>query len=298
MCGLTGFLDRAGGRAEGMGATVRAMSDALRHRGPDSDGIWVDPEAGIALGHRRLAIIDLSAEGAQPMHSADGRYVVAYNGEIYNFAELRAELEPLGHRFRGHSDTEVMLAAIVEWGLRPALERFVGMFAFALWDRETRELHLGRDRLGIKPLYYAELGGTLLFGSELHALRRHPAFRGTLDRDALTLYLQRNCIPAPHTVYREARKLMPATILTVAPDGRISEQAYWSLKDVAEQGCAAPFQGSEAEAEAELERLLGEAVRCRMVADVPLGVFLSGGIDSASVTALMQAHSPRPVKTF
>ncbi len=299
MCGLCGVFDwRAASDAAALQDHVRRMADSIRHRGPDSDGSWCDAAAGIVLGHRRLAIIDLSVEGAQPMTSADGRYVIAYNGEVYNFRELRQELTAAGHAFRGHSDTEVMLAAIVQWGLEAALKRFVGMVAFALWDRQERRLSLARDRLGIKPLYYAQLDGQVLFASELRAIRQHPAFAGTLDREAVSLYLMRNCVPAPWSIFREARKLPPASILTIDADGNETMQTFWSLREVADAGMAQPFRGDEAEAVAELERVLGEAVRCRMVADVPLGVFLSGGVDSSTVAALMQAHSNRPVKTF
>jgi len=299
MCGLTGIFDwRAASDATALQDHVRRMTDSIHRRGPDSDGQWCDAAAGIALGHRRLAIIDLSVEGAQPMTSADGRYVIAYNGEVYNFRELREELAAAGHGFRGHSDTEVMLAAISQWGLQAALKRFVGMFAFALWDRQERRLSLARDRLGIKPLYYARVDGQILFASELRAIRQHPAFTGTLDREALTLYLMRNCVPAPWSIFREARKLPPASILTIEADGGETTQTFWSLREVADAGMAERFRGDESEAVVELERILGEAVRCRMVADVPLGVFLSGGVDSSTVAALMQAHSNRPVKTF
>jgi asparagine synthase (glutamine-hydrolysing) len=299
MCGLTGSLEfEPATSADVLGRRIKAMADTLRHRGPDSDGQWIDAKAGIGLGFRRLAIIDISAAGAQPMTSHDDRYVIAYNGEVYNFPELRRELEAKGHQFKGHSDTEIILAAIVEWGLEAAVVRFVGMFAIALWDRREQTLILVRDRLGIKPLYYAQFGGHLLFASELHALRAHPAFAGAIDRDALALYLKRNCVPAPKTIYEGVHKLPPGTILRCGPAGDIDVSPYWTLRRVAEAGQAAPFQGDEREAAAELERLLGEAVRCRMVADVPLGVFLSGGIDSSTVTALMQRQSSRPVKTF
>ena len=300
MCGITGFIDLSRGTpADRLADTGRAMADSIRHRGPDSDGVWTDAEAGIALAHRRLAIIDLSAEGAQPMRSADGRYVISYNGEVYNFPELRAELEGLGHAFRGRSDTEIMLAAIVEWGLTVAVQRFVGMFAFALWDRRDRRLHLVRDRLGIKPLYYGGIGRTFLFGSELRSLQAHPGFQGDIDREALTLYMRLNCIPAPHSIFRQIRKLAPASILTLdTASGETTTETYWSLKDIAEAAQNVPFAGDIGEATDELERCLGEAVRCRMVADVPLGVFLSGGVDSSTVAALMQASSEKPVKTF
>ena len=275
------------------------MAATIRHRGPDSSGRWTDARAGIALGHQRLAIIDLTAEGHQPMLSDDGRYVIAYNGEVYNFPELRAELAARGHDFRGHSDTEVVLAAIEAWGLDGGLERFVGMFAFALWDRLERELHLVRDRFGIKPMYYAMVGRKLLFGSELRALRAHADFAAAVDAGALALYLQRHAVPAPHSIYRDVHKLEPASILSLG-GGRESPRirSYWSLKQVAESGQEREFRGDAAEAADELERLLDAAVGCRMVADVPLGVFLSGGIDSSMVTALMQRQSTRPIRTF
>ena len=299
MCGLTGSLEfEPATPAETLSRQVQAMAATLQHRGPDSDGHWIDAKAGIALGFRRLAIIDLSAEGAQPMASHDGRYMIAYNGEVYNFPALRQELTAKGHEFKGHSDTEVILAAIVEWGLEAAVERFVGMFAIALWDRRERVLSLVRDRLGIKPLYYAQLGRHLVFASELQALRAHPAFQGTIDRDALALYLKRNCVPAPKTIYAGVHKLPVGTILQCGPDGRVEVTPYWSLRQVAESGQKNQFQGSEQDAADQLETLLAEAVGCRMVADVPLGVFLSGGIDSSTVAALMQRQSSRPVQTF
>ena len=301
MCGLAGFVEaRPGTTAATLGETARRMADTLVHRGPDFAGVWVDAEAGVALGHRRLAIIDRSDEGAQPMPSADGRYVIAYNGEVYNFPDLRTELEAKGHRFRGHSDTEVVLAAIVQWGLGAALPRFVGMFAFALWDREARRLHLGRDRLGIKPLYYGRVGGGFGFASELRALVAHPGFDADIDREALSLYMQRNCVPAPRSIYRGVRKLEPGSILTLDGGGAAEPHvdAFWSLRGAVEAGRADPFEGDEREAAACLHDLLADAVERRMIADVPLGVFLSGGIDSSTVTALMQAASARPVKTY
>jgi asparagine synthase (glutamine-hydrolysing) len=288
-------------------ATVRRMSDTLLHRGPDDEGSWVDPDAGLALGFRRLSIIDLTPEGHQPMTSADGRYVLIFNGEIYNFQELRRELELLGHRYRGHSDTEVMLAAFTEWGFERAVRRFNGMFALALWDTVERRLHLTRDRLGEKPLYYGTLGQTFLFGSELKALKAHPSFQTELNRDALALFLRYNYIPAPYSIYRNIYKLPPGTFISLdahdgSSNGSVGQlpapQAYWSAREVAEAGVAAPFACTEAEAIAELETLLGDAVGLRMVADVPLGAFLSGGVDSSTVVALMQARSSQPVRTF
>ncbi len=299
MCGIAGLLDLSKGRSdETIVAQLRVMCDSLSHRGPDGDGFWSDAAAGIGLGHRRLSIIDLSDNGRQPMESADGRYLLSYNGQVYNFPDLRRELEATGVRFRGHSDTEVFLEAIARWGLETALERAVGMFAFALWDRRERVLHLVRDRLGIKPLCYGRFGRLLLFASELRALRAHPDFAGSLDRDVLALYLRRNCIPSPHSIFSEVRKLPPGHILSIDGEGRETLRAYWSLREVAEAGARAPFTGEAREAVDELESRLREAVRCRLVSDVPLGAFLSGGVDSSTVVALMQEASDRPVRTF
>ncbi|MDR3574619.1 MAG: asparagine synthase (glutamine-hydrolyzing) [Anaerolineaceae bacterium] len=302
MCGITGFLDiRRQATTFELESTVRRMADSILHRGPDDYGSWVDAETGLAFGFRRLAILDLSPAGHQPMCSADGRFVIVYNGEIYNFAALRSELEQLGCAFRGHSDTEIMLAAISEWGLKAAVQRFNGMFAFALWDRRERQLSLVRDRLGIKPLYYGWAGKVLLFGSELKTFLAHPDFQGTIDRDALALYLRFNCIHAPYSIYKGVCKLLPGTILQISNDDRPSESeftTFWSAKEVAEQGQANLFPGTDQEAVQELDGLLRESVKLRMIADVPLGAFLSGGVDSSAVVALMQAQSDRPVKTF
>jgi asparagine synthase (glutamine-hydrolysing) len=298
MCGIAGFLSPQGTREEA-GRTIRRMTDTLIHRGPDDGGVWEDTRSGVALGNRRLAIVDLSPEGHQPMHSASGRYVLAFNGEIYNFWALREELEGLGHPFRGHSDTEVMLAAFTEWELEGALERFNGMFAFALWDREERSLYLARDRLGEKPLYYGWMGETFLFGSELKALKVHPTFRDEISRNALALYLRYQYIPAPYTIYEGISKLSPGTRLTIDEAGNVSGPVpYWSAKEAAERGVTNPLGGSDAEAVDELDDLLRDSVRMRMVADVPLGAFLSGGIDSSAVVAAMQSQSDRPVRTF
>jgi asparagine synthase (glutamine-hydrolysing) len=278
------------------------MGASLSHRGPDDSGQWSHPEAGIGLAFRRLAILDLSPAGHQPMMSASGRYVIVFNGEVYNFTALRRQLQANDPTltFRGRSDTEVMLAAIEAWGLEGAVERFLGMFAFALWDRTERRLHLVRDRLGVKPLYYAWTRDTFLFGSELKALRAFPAFRPEIDRGALALLMRHNYIPAPYTIFKGCYKVPPATILTVRA-GQIAPPAatpYWSAKAVAERGVAEPFRGSSAEAADQLDALLRDAVQLRMVADVPLRGFLSGGIDSSLVVALMQAQSSRQVKTF
>ncbi|MDD5473282.1 MAG: asparagine synthase (glutamine-hydrolyzing) [Candidatus Methanoperedens sp.] len=301
MCGITGFLGLNHQKVNLLETTVKHMADTLNHRGPDDSGVWVDAETGIALGHRRLSILDLSSTGHQPMHSASGCYVIVFNGEIYNFKILRNELEPLGHKFCGHSDTEVMLAAISQWGLEVAVKRFNGMFAFALWDKQEQCLHLVRDRLGEKPLYYGWMGKTFLFGSELKALRAHPDFKENINRDALALYLRHNYVPSPYSIYKGIYKLPPGTILSLNRGNGISTPApipYWSAKEVAEYGVAKPFTGSVEEAIDQLDALLRETVKMRMEADVPLGAFLSGGVDSSLVVALMQTQSDIPVKTF
>ena len=299
MCGITGFWS-AGSRHRPT-ETIRAMTDRLQHRGPDGQGVWLDEQAGIALGHRRLSIIDLSEGGAQPMTSASGRYVVTYNGELYNFSPLRKAIARRAgaYPFRGSSDTEVLLAAIDIFGLDEALRRSNGMFAFALWDRSRRQLTLARDRLGIKPLYYGWTKSALCFGSELAAIRRYPDFKEYIDRQALADLLRLNSIPAPRSIYRDVRKLEPGTTVSFrSPDDRGSSQRFWSAHQVARRGLETPFEGSAGEAVDALETLLLEAVEDRMVADVPLGAFLSGGVDSSTVVALMQEISRRPVKTF
>ncbi len=302
MCGIAGFLDSNRSQSpEVLENTVLRMVETLRHRGPDDGGTWTDPAAGIAIGMRRLAILDLSPAGKQPMQSISGRYVLVFNGEIYNCEDLRRKLlaESAGLRFRGHSDTEVMLAAFEAWGVQESLRRFNGMFAFALWDRVNRTLTLARDRFGEKPLYYGVVRGRLLFASELKALRAHHEFSADIDLAALALYLQRNCVPAPYSIYRDIRKLPPATFLTLGPDHFDSQpQAYWSLREVAEQGVENQFGGTEQDAIESLDELLRDAVKLRMHADVPLGSFLSGGIDSSTVVALMQAQSSAPVRSF
>lgn len=312
MCGLTGFWQARGCLADEASATVRRMADTLVHRGPDDAGVWVDAEAGVALGHRRLAILDLSPAGHQPMVSASGRYVIAFNGEIYNHLELREELSKLGAggtapAWRGHSDTETLLAACEAWGIEKTLTSCVGMFALALWDRETRTLTLARDRMGEKPLYYGWVCGTLVFGSELKALRAYPGFDNAIERRALALFMRHNYVPAPWSIFENIWKLPPGCYVQFAaaalapgasPTGRGEVKPYWSLREVAEAGLRDPFTGSEPEAVAELERLLQQSIAGQMVADVPLGAFLSGGIDSSTVVALMQAQSSRPVKTF
>lgn len=280
---------------------LRHMAQAIESRGPDAFGSWEDSEAGIALAHRRLAIVDLTHTGAQPMVSADGRYVLAFNGEIYNHLKLRAEL--VGVVWRGHSDTETLLAGFEVWGVEATLQRAIGMFAFALWDRQQRVLTLGRDRLGEKPLYYGWQGqgaqAVFLFGSEVSALRRHPAFAAIINRDALALYMRHNCVGGEYSIYQGIHKLLPGHLLTLAA-GQTEPRvwAWWSAADVAQRGVAQPFAGSHEQAVDALESLLSNAVGQQMVADVPLGAFLSGGVDSSTVVALMQAQSSRRVKTF
>jgi asparagine synthase (glutamine-hydrolysing) len=301
MCGISGFLDTSRRRgADELREIVLRMANSLHHRGPDDFGSWVDAATGIALGHRRLSILDLSPLGHQPMHSASGRYTLSFNGEIYNFRALRSELENLGHTFRGHSDTEVMLACFSQWGVHQAVKRFNGMFAFALWDREERLLYLARDRFGEKPLYYGWMGKTFVFASELKAVRAHPEFEADIDRDVLALYFRHGFIPAPYSIYRGVSKVLPGTVLTVAPETGSPPKLtpYWSVRAVAEQGSANPFSGTETEAIARLDELLRDAVKLRMEADVPLGAFLSGGVDSSTIVALMQAQSAQPVRTF
>ena len=300
MCGLAGFFGPATRNDADLSAIAQRMNDTIYLRGPDSHGVWSDQAHGLALGHRRLSILDLSPEGHQPMVSRNGRFVIVFNGEVYNFRDLRAELESAGHAFRGHSDTEIMLAAFCQWGVQAATKRFNGMFAFAVWDRDEKLLHLGRDRLGEKPLYYGWMpDGTLLFGSELKALKPHPAFHGEINRDAIAGLLKLNYIADPHSIYQGIYKLPPATLLTWdGSSARPKPAPYWDLKAVAEASIQEPYRGSEQDAILELEALLMDAVGIRMVSDVPLGAFLSGGIDSSTIVALMQAQSRKPVRTF
>ena len=299
MCGIAGLVDlkRRFGPDELRNIASR-MADSLRHRGPDDRGVWIDSEAGVALGHTRLAIIDLSPAGAQPMISSCGRFVLSYNGEVYNAPELRAALAAAGRRFRGHSDTEVMVEGFAVWGVRPTIERLIGMFAFAAWDRSTHTLTLARDRLGIKPLYWGYADGSLVFASELKALKSLPDWRGEIDRDALAAFLRYGYVPTPMSIYRGINKLAPGTLIECGVGGEVKNTVYWSLSEVAERGQASLLDVSDAAAKEMLESLLADAVRRRMVADVPLGMFLSGGIDSSTVAALMQASSSNPIHTF
>ena len=301
MCGIAGCLSPTGRPTKDVTGRVGAWVGSLAHRGPEADGLWTDAEAGAALGHRRLSIVDLSAAGMQPMASANGRWITVYNGELYNTGELRADVEranPAVH-WRGHSDTEVMLEAVALWDVAATIERCNGLFAIAFWDRRERRLWLVRDRLGIKPLYWARLPkGGLLFGSELRALRTHPAFAAQIETKSVAAYLRSACIPAPHTIYRDTYKLPPGHILSVGAGEAPTISCYWNLRSIAADGQRDIETRGEAELTDELEALLSDAVRRQMVSDVPLGAFLSGGIDSSLVVALMQAHSSRPIRTF
>ena len=316
MCGLTGFWQPSNFSAEAAQAIAEKMADRISHRGPDDAGVWVDESAGIALAHRRLSILDLSLAGHQPLVSASGRYVIVFNGEIYNHLDLRRELEQIPPNpsltmwgeviplWCGHSDTETLLAGFEAWGIEATLRKTVGMFAIALWDREERLLTLARDRMGEKPLYYGFQNDTFVFGSELKALKAHPDFVGEIDRDVICLYLRHCYIPAPYSIYKDIKKLLPGTYLQL-PFGRdvdalraASPKVYWNLADVAAQGVATSFVGSVADAVAVLDSQLKQSIGLQMMADVPLGAFLSGGVDSSTVVALMQAQSVRPVKTF
>lgn len=306
MCGLVGFLGGALKRHPLQNEQIlRDMSGKIVSRGPDQDGVWVNNTGDFGFAHRRLAILDLTDAGAQPMQSKSHRYVIVFNGEVYNHIDLREEINlsgiPIG--WKGHSDTETLLAAIELWGIERALKKVVGMFAFALWDRDLNFLHLARDRMGEKPVYYGWQGAgptrSFLFGSELKALKAHPSFSAKIDRGSLSLLLRYSYIPAPYSIYKGISKLEPGSILSVSlsdPDAVITK--YWDTVDVAARGKAAPFSGSPVQAVDELEKLAKSAVHQQMAADVPLGAFLSGGIDSSIIVALMQAQSPRPVKTF
>ncbi|MHA7681458.1 asparagine synthase (glutamine-hydrolyzing) [Cupriavidus sp. PET2-C1] len=305
MCGFTGFLGGDSQSAADRAVLLESMANRIRHRGPDDGGVWCDPDAQIGFGHRRLAIVDLSPAGHQPMASGSGRYIIAFNGEIYNHLDLREELQSEGVApdWRGHSDTETLLAGFDAWGIEATVGRAIGMFAFALWDRQERMLTLGRDRLGEKPLYYGWQGrgraAVFLFGSELKALHAHPAFERQVSRDALCLYMRHNNVGGEYSIYQGIRKLLPGQLLSVSLQAREpSIRAYWSGAEVAAKGSAQPFAGSTTDAVDALEALLKDAIRQQMMADVPLGAFLSGGVDSSTVVALMQAQSSRPVKTF
>lgn len=302
MCGIAGVLAfELGSCSDKDLSCVKLMADVIRHRGPDDSGVWEDKIAGAAFAHRRLAILDLSPAGHQPMLSANGRYVICFNGEIYNHARLRQQLEAQGvaPNWKGHSDTETLLACIAAWGFQKAIDSLVGMFAFSVWDRKYGQLTLARDRMGEKPLYYGWQKGTFVFASELKAISAHPSFERRVDRGALILLLRHNYIPGPHSIYEGVSKLPAGTYLQVKRGAsNPTPVPYWSLSDIAENAVSKPFGGSEEEAIDELEQLLGNSVRSQMIADVPLGALLSGGIDSSIIVALMQKASSQKVRTF
>ena len=300
MCGIAGMVDwRAATPGDALRSISEAMIETVRHRGPDAGDVWVEPEGGVALGQRRLAIIDLSPGGAQPMHSADRRHVITFNGEIFNYRDIRRELEAAGRAMRSDSDTEVLLEACALWGVEAAIERTIGMFAFALWDRKTKTLVLARDRLGIKPLYYAATPQRVLFASQLKAFRADPQWKPTIDDDAVVGYLRHAYVGQPRTIYREAQKLLPGHVLTLREGLTPEPKCFWDLRAIAVAGQRRNDPAPDPnEAVERLDALLRDSVKLRMIADVPLGAFLSGGIDSSTVVALMQAQSTRPVKTF
>ena len=300
MCGIAGFIaDPARPiSSDQLKSIAEVMEIVLEHRGPDDHDVWIDSDAGVALVHRRLSIVDLSSAGHQPMHSADGRYVIIYNGEVFSHAEIRKEIEATGHRFRGHSDTEVILESIARVGVRATVDRLIGMFAFVIWDKNDRTLTLVRDRLGIKPVYWAKINGLFMFGSELKALRQHPGWTPRIRPEAVASFLRHNYIPAPNTIYQDVYKLEPGTILTLPFGGEPKIEKFWDARQVALDSIQHPLDEDDETLANRLETLLVDAVGRRMIADVPLGAFLSGGIDSSTVVALMKAANLGPVKTF
>lgn len=303
MCGLTGFYSSTS--VNERASLGLKMADAIAHRGPDDAGVWADNASGLTLAHRRLSILDLSPAGHQPMHSACTRYVIAFNGEIYNHLDLRERLraEGLQPDWRGHADTETLLACFAAWGIEKTLQATVGMFAIALWDRHSKVLTLARDRVGEKPLYWGWQEDTLLFGSELKAMKAHPAFTAAIDRNAIALLLRHGYISAPHSIYQGISKLCAGHYINIPladPRGARSAKpaAYWRMNDTIHAGLADPFTGTDEAAVDALEQQLSRSIGAQMLSDVPLGAFLSGGIDSSTIVALMQAQSPRPVRTF
>lgn len=305
MCGIAGILNSRGITTDQLDHEILQMISALEHRGPDDSGTWLDIDFGLALGHRRLSIIDLSPEGHQPMTSASGRYIAIYNGEIYNYLEIQKDLISKRHSFRGHSDTEVMLAAFDEFGPKESIKLFNGMFALVVWDRSNKEILLASDRMGKKPIYYGWVGKSFVFASELKALYQLDGFDNEIDRSSVALLMKYNYIPAPYSIFKNIRKLQPSSLVTI-PFRSLNDkyptlpepERYWSIKEVAENGTLDPFHGSENNIIDNLDSLLSDAVGKRMISDVPLGALLSGGIDSSLVVALMQKQSNRPVKTF
>ena len=296
MCGFSGYLSSL--NVAQPFEVLTKMGTAIAHRGPDDSGVWFDYDAGVGLSHRRLSILDLSSAGHQPMASASGRFMLAFNGEIYNHLEIRDAL-PGQLSWRGHSDTETLLAGFEAWGIEAAVKKTVGMFAFAVWDRHERQLTLGRDRVGEKPLYYGWQGNVFLFGSELKALQAHPAFRAEIDRDALALLMRHNYIPAPHCIYQGIQKLLPGSLCLISLHDRlVKHTSFWDARKMITNVMANPFTGSPAEAVNDLDKLLRSTIAQQMIADVPLGAFLSGGVDSSLIVALMQMQSSRPIRTF
>jgi len=300
MCGLTGYWTFQDSDTHLLTTTVKRMTSQLLSRGPDSEGIWVESKNGLALGHRRLAIMDLSAAGHQPMQSSSGRYAIVYNGEIYNSPDLREILLKEGYSFRGHSDTEVILAACEEWGILKTCQQLIGIFAFALWDTQAQSLTLARDQMGVKPLYWGFQNGVLFFGSQLKSFYPHENWQGKIDNNALASYFRYNYVPAPFSIYQNIEKLEPAHLLVIKLDKTISKVCYWNFPQVVEQGLAQSVTDKKTDLELtdELDHLLTDAIGRQMLSDVPLGVFLSGGIDSSTVAAIMQKKSSRPIKTF
>lgn len=300
MCGIAGFLAGPALRSspDQLKSIANAMDLSLEHRGPDGHDVWIDADAGAVLVHRRLAIVDLSPAGHQPMHSADGRYVISYNGEVYSHLAIRADIEATGHTFRGHSDTEVILEAVARYGVAATAARLIGMFAFAIWDKKDRTLTLVRDRLGIKPVYWTKIDGLFAFASELKALRQHPGWTPRIRPEAVASFMRHNYIPAPHTIYQGVFKLEPGMILTLPWGGEPLQEKFWDARKIAIDGIRNPLKESDGALTDRLEALLIDAVGKRMMADVPLGAFLSGGIDSSTVVALMKAANSGPVKTF
>lgn len=304
MCGIAGFCSKKNNIV--ISDTIRSMANKIEHRGPDDEGFWLDTNSGVALGHRRLSIIDLSPTGHQPMLSHSGRYVIAYNGEVYNYRDVVNDMAECSHKtigslsFKGSSDTEVILEAIELFGLEKAVKSFTGMFAFALYDRKEKKIHLVRDRAGEKPLYYGFVNSAFVFASELKSIRTFPGFKNEINRDVVSLYFRHNYIPAPYSIYKDIYKLTPASILTMDINhlGEPDIIPYWSALNIAQAGVSNRFTGSEDEAASQLEVLLRKSIRGQMISDVPLGAFLSGGIDSSLIVSLMQAECSRPVKTF
>ena len=304
MCGIAGFCSKKNNIV--IEYAIRSMANKIEHRGPDDEGFWIDKNSGVALGHRRLSIIDLTPTGHQPMVSHSGRYVIVYNGEVYNYQDILNDMTKHTYKtnsslsFRGSSDTEIILEAIELFGLEKAVKSFAGMFAFALYDRKKKKIHLVRDRAGEKPLYYGFINSAFVFASELKSIRSFPGFKNEINRDVLSLYFRHNYIPAPYSIYKDIYKLTPASILTMDVDtlGEPDIRPYWSAMDIAQGGVSNQYTGSEEEAVKQLEVLLRQSIRGQMISDVPLGAFLSGGIDSSLIVSLMQAECSRPVKTF